>query len=57
MMYLIFICHALSATASDKSYKSVSIIKINSLVIVANFLESQNTARCFYANCPKRILL
>ena len=35
-----FVNHVLNATASDKSDTSVSIIKINILAIVINFLES-----------------
>ena len=35
-----FVNHVLNATASDKSDTSVSIIKINFLAIVINFLES-----------------
>ena len=35
-----FVNHVLNATVSDKSDTSVSIIKINFLAIVINFLES-----------------
>ena len=40
MIYLNFVYHAFNALASDKSDTSVSIIKINFLAIVINFLES-----------------